>query len=105
MAENRVYWARLRALPKYSFFIEASGGVSRAEDSTGNWMDRHLVQSIVDDAEVALSAAHQEIESLRARLDEVHSWIVCAPIASAQDMLQNAEHIAAITAPQETNHG
>lgn len=38
-----------------------------------------------------------EIEQLRARLDEVHSWIVCAAIASPADMMQNAPRIIDVT--------
>ena len=40
-----------------------------------------------------------EILQMQAKLDEVHSWIVCAPIATAEDMVQNAERIELITRP------
>jgi hypothetical protein len=42
-----------------------------------------------------------EIVRLRGVVDEVHSWIVCAPIATAEDMMQSAEHIMEITAPKD----
>lgn len=42
-----------------------------------------------------------EILQLKAKLDEVHSWIVCAPIATAEDMMQNAPRIIEITAPAQ----
>ncbi len=35
--------------------------------------------------------------ALTAKLEEVHCWIVCAPIASPEDMMQNAERIEQIT--------
>ena len=44
-------------------------------------------------------ALAQEIERLRAVLDEVHSWAVCAAIASPEDMAQNFPHIIEITTP------
>ncbi|AXY83345.1 hypothetical protein [Acidovorax phage ACPWH] len=50
-------------------------------------------------------AMAQELEDLRVRLDEVHSWIVCAVISTPADMMQNAEHICAITAPKENQNG
>ena len=40
-----------------------------------------------------------EIKRLKGIVDEVHSWIVCACIASAEDMMQSADHICEITAP------
>lgn len=44
-------------------------------------------------------AMAQEIESLRDRMSQVNNWIVCACIASPEDMMQNAEHIERITSP------
>ncbi|MGQ0595809.1 hypothetical protein [Aquabacterium sp.] len=42
--------------------------------------------------ELAIEAAR-----LAGVVSEVHSWIVCAAIASPDDMMQNAPHIAEIT--------
>ena len=42
-----------------------------------------------------------EIRQLKEKLSEVHSWIVCAPIASAEDILQNAQRIIEITTPAQ----
>ncbi len=39
------------------------------------------------------------IDELEAVKAEVHSWIVCAAIASPEDMMQNAQHIIEITGP------
>lgn len=33
------------------------------------------------------------------RLAEIHSWIVCAAIASPEDLMQNAERIEALSSP------
>lgn len=44
-------------------------------------------------------AALNRIDELEAVVSEVHSWIVCAPIATPEDMMQNANHIIAITGP------
>ena len=40
-----------------------------------------------------------EIAELRKRLSEVHSWVVCAAIASPEDLMQNAQRIIDVTAP------
>ncbi len=47
----RKYWARLCALPKFSFLLNATGGVERMNDGCGNWVEISEVQQIVDDAE------------------------------------------------------
>lgn len=39
------------------------------------------------------------VSKQREIIEEVHSWIVCACIASAEDMMQSAERIAEITGP------
>lgn len=38
-----------------------------------------------------------ELEEARKRLAEVHSWIVCAGIATPEDLMQNAQRIVAVT--------
>ena len=47
----------------------------------------------------------EQMDHYRAIIDEVHSWIVCAPIASPEEMMQNAERIALITSPEFANKG
>lgn len=47
-----------------------------------------------------LTAANARIAELETKLNEVHSWIVCAAIASPDDMMQNAERIEQITRPR-----
>lgn len=48
-----------------------------------------------------LTAANARIAELEEKLNEVHSWIVCAAIASPDDMMQNAERIEEITRPRQ----
>ena len=61
-AASGKYWARLCALPKFSFVLSAAGGVARAQDSCGNWVEASAVQQIVDDAESRIT----ELEALQA---------------------------------------
>lgn len=44
--------------------------------------------------------ALEKLAKAEAALSEVHSWIVCAGIASAEDMMQNAPRIEEITRPK-----
>lgn len=44
-----------------------------------------------------IEAMDTEISELRARLTEVNNWIVCACIATPEDMMQSAIHIENIT--------
>lgn len=46
-----------------------------------------------------IGACFNEIVELRKRLQEVQSWIVCAAIASPEDMMQNASRIIEVTTP------
>jgi hypothetical protein len=74
---------------KYTVVYEA--GVLTALRNGEPWRD------MVGDKLVG--AMFDEIERLRAVVDEVHSWAVCACIASPEDMAQNFPHIVEITAP------
>lgn len=44
-----------------------------------------------------VGALAHEVEDLRARLSEIHSWIVCAAIATPEDLMQNAIRICAVS--------
>ena len=81
---ERRFWKRLCALNRFSFFVLA-GGVARAADKAGNWIEAHSAQEIVDDAECEVSALKQRIADLEARL-EVDDGIACrdATIAELQ---------------------
>jgi hypothetical protein len=46
-----------------------------------------------------LLAYEKEEQRLRDIIAEVHSWAVCAAVASPEDMAQNFPRIAEITAP------
>ncbi|MCB1865147.1 MAG: hypothetical protein KDG50_06925 [Chromatiales bacterium] len=48
--------------------------------------------------------ASQEIDRLKGIIGEVHSWIVCAPISTAHDMMGNATRIIEITSPTYKGH-
>lgn len=56
------YWDRLCSLQPYSFWLgENPARVMRVPDSTGQWIERHKAQEVVDDAQT-------EMEELRAAL-------------------------------------
>jgi hypothetical protein len=46
-----------------------------------------------------LAVVEAENRRLREIIGEVHSWVVCARIASPEDMSQNFPRIAEITTP------
>lgn len=54
---------------------------------------------LVDHSSTEIARLQAENTEVRKKLDEVHSWIVCASIASPDDMMQNAERIEEITRP------
>lgn len=51
---------------------------------------------------LSLAAEIQRLESIIA---EVYSWIVCSAICTDEDMMNNAERIAQITAPNYEGAG
>lgn len=64
--EGREFWNRLCSLPRYMFLLRPSGkGVQKLEDSTGNWIDVHDAQQIVDDAQTELAALREELANER----------------------------------------
>ena len=59
---GREYWDRLNSLPRYMFLLRPSGsGVQKLEDPTGNWIDAHEAQKVVE-------AAQDNLNELRAEL-------------------------------------
>lgn len=64
-----------------------------------------VAEAFVDRSATNLELTNQvqaqaaEIARLRTVVEEVHSWIVCAAIASPEDMAQNFQHIETITSP------
>ena len=57
------YWDKLKELQPYSFWLVANG-VSRVTDSAGNWLERHKVQELIEQADA-------EINELRSALKGV----------------------------------
>lgn len=62
VARGGKYWARLCALPTFSFLLNDAGGVARMKDPCGNWIELSEVQQIVDDAQSCI----EELEILAA---------------------------------------
>ncbi|WP_422419194.1 hypothetical protein [Pseudomonas sp. GZD-222] len=61
---GREHWDKLCALPRYMFLLRPSGkGVQKFEDPTGNWIDVHEAQKVMD-------AAMDEIAELRHLLNQ-----------------------------------
>lgn len=44
---------------------------------------------------IRIEEQETEIKELKARLDSIHSWIVCSAIATPEDMMQSAQTIGA----------
>lgn len=76
---------------KYAVVFDRESGALHAERNGDAWRD------LTGDKLVYALAA--EVERLREVVAEVHSWAVCAPIASAEDMAQNFPRIIKITTP------
>lgn len=52
-----------------------------------------------------VTSDENEVARLRSIIDEIHSWIVCACIATAEDMAGNFERVAEITDPNYKGRG
>ena len=78
-AQERKFWKRLCALNRFSFFY-MGGGVARASDKSGNWIEVHSAQEIVDDAECELRRQHARITELESRLEAVGAGGVSGPL-------------------------
>lgn len=64
--EGFEYWDRLCKLPRHMFLLAPSGQrVQKLEDSTGNWIDVHDAQKVMD-------AAQDKINELTDRLQAAH---------------------------------
>ena len=78
-AQERKFWKRLCALNRFSFFY-MGGGVARASDKSGNWIEVHSAQEIVDDAECEVSTQHARIADLEAQLEAIGAGGVSGPL-------------------------
>lgn len=82
VARGGKFWARLCALPAFSFLLNGTGGVARVKNPGGNWIELSEVQQIIDDAESRIT----ELERYKAAVDE---W------------LQKTEWVQNTSRPQE----
>lgn len=59
------FWDKLNAIPRFSFLLVPSGSrIQKFEDVSGNWIDVHEAQKVMD-------AAQDEINELRERLERL----------------------------------
>ncbi len=63
--------------------------------------DDEEIQNRYEDFEMGHISRNEEVDKLKEIINEVHSWIVCTPLATAEDMMQNAERIELITNLEE----
>ena len=96
-AQERKFWKRLCALNRFSFFILA-GGVARASDKSGNWIEVHSAQEIVDDAECEVSALTARITELESQLAQRFDAADVAT-ASAQGFRDGVASVSAGSEP------
>lgn len=67
---GKEFWDKLTALPRYMFLLKASGsGVQKLEDFTGNWIDVHEAQQVVDQAQEEINQLRGERDALQLRLN------------------------------------
>lgn len=58
------YWDRLCKLPRYMFLLAPSGTrVQKLEDSTGNWIDVHEAQKVVDAAQDRIDELTEQLRA------------------------------------------
>jgi hypothetical protein len=77
-------------------YLEAGGNAHCDPNLGGILMPCQVVEVKVPTPEEAVELC-QRVVVLEARLEEVHSWAVCAPIATDADMMQNINRIVEIT--------
>ncbi|HDS1729127.1 hypothetical protein [Pseudomonas putida] len=64
------FWDKLNAIPRFSFLLAPSGArIQRFEDISGNWIDVHEAQKVMD-------ATQDEINELRERLERLQPKVV-----------------------------
>ena len=62
------YWNKLNELQPYRFWLVANG-VSRVPDSAGNWLERHKVQELIEQADFEISQLRSCIHTLLAQAE------------------------------------
>lgn len=64
--EGFEYWDRLCKLPRYMFLLAPSGArVQKLEDSTGNWIDVHEAQKVVDAAQDKINELTEQLRAAK----------------------------------------
>ena len=64
---GREWWDRLCALPRHMFLLKPSStGVQKLEDPSGNWIDVHDAQRLMDGAQSDINELRGEVERLKA---------------------------------------
>jgi hypothetical protein len=67
---GKEFWDKLNALPRYMFLLKPSDvGVQKLEDRTGNWIDVHEAQKVVDQAQDEFNQFRAERDALQQRLN------------------------------------
>ncbi|UVL76613.1 hypothetical protein LOY24_17975 [Pseudomonas putida] len=70
--EGFEFWDKLNAIPRFSFLLAPSGTrIQKFEDISGNWIDVHEAQKVMD-------AAQDEINELRERLERLQPKAVAS---------------------------
>ena len=100
-AQERKFWKRLCALNRFSFFY-MGGGVARASDKSGNWIEVHSAQEIVDDAECEVSTQQARITELESQLAQRFDAADMAT-ASAQGFRDGVASVGAGSEPVANN--
>ena len=64
------HWKAVCSLPKYSFFKDINENICRVENKSGNWIEVHKAQEIVDNAETDIhelqSALNYQLQKMQA---------------------------------------
>lgn len=67
---GKEFWDKLNTLPRYIFLLKPSGnGVQKLEDFTGNWIDVHEAQQVVDQTQEEINQLRAERDALQLRLN------------------------------------
>ncbi|VVP73204.1 MULTISPECIES: hypothetical protein [Pseudomonas] len=67
---GKEFWDKLNALPRYMFLLKPSdAGVQKLEDRTGNWIEVHEAQQVVDQAQEEINQIRAERDALQLRLN------------------------------------
>ncbi|MBV7523405.1 hypothetical protein KW834_03160 [Pseudomonas sp. PDM29] len=67
---GKEFWDKLNALPRYMFLLKPSdAGVQKLEGRTGNWIDVHEAQQVVDLAQEEINQLRTERDAQQQRLN------------------------------------